>query len=207
MTTTALADELLLQAVGVAPHADARHLARISGLPEPAVAARIDHLRAVGAIHGRRSGGYRLSDDGEDRRRAAITDGLEGDVLAAIEDAYDEFCSLNAEFKELCTRWQLKPGGTLVLNDHRDAAYDAVVVAGVQLLHDRVQLVVADLAAAAERFAIYAARFAEAAARLRGGDTAALLQPLSESLHDLVMELHTDLLLTLGRERTDVDGD
>ncbi len=39
----------------------------------------------------------------------------------------------------------------------------------------------------------------------RGGDDDALAKPLSGSYHDVWMELHEDLLATLGRERTDAD--
>ena len=42
-------------------------------------------------------------------------------------------------------------------------------------------------------------------ARFRDGDDDALAKPLSGSYHDVWMELHEDLLATLGRERTDAD--
>jgi hypothetical protein len=41
---------------------------------------------------------------------------------------------------------------------------------------------------------------------LADGDTAAFARPMSHSYHDVWMELHEDLLLTLGRERDAADG-
>lgn len=57
----------------------------------------------------------------------------------------------------------------------------------------------------APRFAIYRTRFESKLAAFRSGDTDALAKPLTGSYHDVWMELHEDLLATLGRERTEHD--
>ena len=56
------------------------------------------------------------------------------------------------------------------------------------------------------RFASYALRLTRALERFKGGDGAALARPLSGSYHDVWMELHQDLLLSLAKERGDSDG-
>ena len=49
-------------------------------------------------------------------------------------------------------------------------------------------------------------RFSTALERLRAGDTDAFTRPLTDSYHDVWMQLHEDLLLTMGRERSSADG-
>lgn len=46
----------------------------------------------------------------------------------------------------------------------------------------------------------------QAVERLRQGDPDALAKPLSHSYHDVWMELHEDLLNSLGRETSEADG-
>ena len=57
-----------------------------------------------------------------------------------------------------------------------------------------------------ERFSAYGPRFAKALARLRAGDLDAFTRPLSGSYHDVWMELHQDLIVTLGMTRTAADA-
>ena len=66
--------------------------------------------------------------------------------------------------------------------------------------------VTAELAGFLPRFGRYEDDFTAALDRLRNGDTRALAAPLSASYHDHWMELHQDLLSTLGRERSTADG-
>jgi hypothetical protein len=56
------------------------------------------------------------------------------------------------------------------------------------------------------RFRGYQERLPAALERLEKGDTAAFATPMSASYHCVWMELHQDLLLTLGRERDEADG-
>jgi hypothetical protein len=119
---------------------------------------------------------------------------------AAAEQAYAAFLPINPRFKEVCTRWQMRDGGQEP-NDHTDADYDAKVIEDLGTTHDEVVV-----GRSAARFARYAVRFGAALERVRGGDTAAFARPMSHSYHDVWMELHEDLLLTLGRERDAADG-
>jgi hypothetical protein len=116
--------------------------------------------------------------------------------------AYTSFIPLNAVFKQLCTDWQLLPGDRL--NDHTDAAYDRAVIDRLGPVHDAVHEVVA--ATGRPRFRAYLPRFAAALEGLRGGDLSALTRPLTESYHDVWMELHEDLLVSLDWERSEDDG-
>lgn len=209
IATGATVDHLdnVLHAVAVVPFADAAHLARLTGAAEPTVEAQLERLVAEGLLVPRNQRGHQLTTAGEERRERTITDRLDEEQWSALERAHERFCDVNESFKELCTRWQVKPGPTLVLNDHADTAYDAEVLASVGVLHDEIQALLQPAVEAVARLQPYTTRFAAAMNRLDGGEIDALLVPLTGSLHDLAMELHCDLLLTLGLARTDRDGD
>ena len=136
-----------------------------------------------------------------DERAAAQCD---DDVTAA----YGAFLERNEEFKILCTDWQLRAidGADPVPNDHTDEAYDARIVERLGALHERVTPAVDALADTMARYSPYGDRLAGAWKRVADGDRSAIARPLSGSYHDVWMELHQDLLLTLGRERGDADG-
>lgn len=122
----------------------------------------------------------------------------------AVEHANTTFLELNQPFKELCSRWQMRPDGSV--NDHGDQSYDDAVVADLGALHEQVLALTAEIAQVLPRFGRYPRAFRRAYERLLSGDRKAFAAPLSESYHDAWMELHQDLLSTLGRERAAADG-
>src|SRR5690606_36153048 len=91
---------------------------------------------------------------------------------AALDTAYEAFLPVNGEFKRLCTDWQVR-SDTGEPNDHTDRAYDDGVVARLGEVHDRITVVLKDLAAALGRFDAYIRRLENALERIRGGDVAA----------------------------------
>ncbi len=136
---------------------------------------------------------HRWGVDAESRRDRAARD--------AINTAYRRFLSLNQPFKQLCTDWQLRGDGASALNDHTDSVYDRNVIERLIHMHRDTLDVVDDLARAAPRFGRYRERFEAAVDRLRAGDCSAFTAPLADSYHDVWMELHEDLLVTLGLPR------
>ena len=93
-----------------------------------------------------------------------------------------------------------------MINDHADARYDREIVDRLTS-HDRqCEPMFDDLSAGLSRFRDYQERLDAALDRLAAGDAAAFATPMSASYHCVWMELHQDLLLTLGRERDDADG-
>jgi hypothetical protein len=130
-------------------------------------------------------------------------------VRDVVRGAYEQFFGLNPELLHVCTDWQLIGGeGSTELNDHRDAAYDALVVSHLATIHDKVVPVLAELAAALERFGGYENRLGEALGRVQrgpaGGDDWAdwFTKPTIDSYHTAWFELHENLLATLGIERS-----
>lgn len=123
------------------------------------------------------------------------------DGLAA---AYPGFLELNTELKELCGAWQLRPGpeGDPVPNDHADPDYDGEVVTRLSGLDEQVQPLCGQFGQVAERYQPYGARLAGAAEKVRAGDPKMFTGVMCGSYHDIWMELHEDLILTMGINRS-----
>jgi hypothetical protein len=200
----------VLHALKVKGFAEPPAIAESTGLAEAEIEPIVSTLGADGLATHRdgRISGWTLSAEGKTehlRLLAADRDAAGAD--AALELAYKGFLDANEAFKALCTDWQLRTvGGEQVMNDHTDAAYDAAIAVRLQSLHAGIVPVIDDLASALPRFEPYARRLTSAAERFSGGEAHALARPLSNSYHDVWMELHQDLLLSLGRERDASDG-
>ncbi|MGU3586793.1 pyruvate, phosphate dikinase [Rhodococcus sp. C26F] len=136
--------------------------------------------------------------------RIQVTDPSDRDRL---EQADEVFCEINGAFKQVCTEWQMRTvDGEAVPNSHDDADYDGKVLDALTELHSQVCDLTADLTRWLPRFASYEPRLAAALERARSGDVSAVARPMSGSYHDTWMELHEDLIVTLGRVRTARDG-
>ena len=121
--------------------------------------------------------------------------------------AYERFERINRDLLTLFTDWQMVPAaGGRTPNDHADADYDRRVIDDLSALHTLAEAMLEQLAQGQVRFADYNLRLADALMRLRAGDNRAFATPMSASYHCIWMELHEDLLVTLGRERDEADG-
>lgn len=198
---------LVLHTLRLSGFAPAERIARGAGLDEPTVAEILQKAQAEGQATERsgRISGWVLTPEGRSEHAALLAAELEErNARAATEEANSAFLELNEPFKELCSRWQMRPDGSI--NDHSDQTYDAEVVAELGPLHHKVVALTSRLAETLPRFGRYPRAFSAARERLTSGDTKAFAAPLSESYHDAWMELHQDLLSTLGRERSAADG-
>ncbi|MDT5218102.1 MAG: hypothetical protein QOF15_207 [Mycobacterium sp.] len=125
---------------------------------------------------------------------------------ATLAAAYDEFRSINTEFKALVTAWQLKDGQP---NNHEDADYDAAVLARLDGVHQRVISIVATVTAQLPRLSSYPAKLGAALDRVNSGEISWLTRPLIDSYHTVWFELHEELILAVGltREQAARSGD
>jgi hypothetical protein len=186
-------------------------VADATGLPAALVGELLAQLLAEG-LAGHRGGrlpGFTLTAQGKAEHAARIATDLPAEARPRLDTGYAAFLPLNATFKQLCTEWQLRPTaeGATVPNDHADAGYDATIVERLGVIHGDLAPVLADVAHTATRFGRYQPRLAAALDRVRAGDRTAFARPLSDSYHDVWMELHEDFLLSLGRSRDHADGD
>jgi hypothetical protein len=113
--------------------------------------------------------------------------------------AYEAFEQLNREVLQLCTDWQVRPGGAL--NDHRDAAYDWSLIDRLTAVDERTGPLLRRLGGAVPHFAPYRQRLRSARRRVADGEHDWFTSPRVDSYHTVWMELHEDLLAALGRER------
>jgi hypothetical protein len=203
-------DLLVMHTIRLKGFAEPPAIVEATGVAEPDTIAIVEDLGA-GGMATRREGrvtGWVLTPDGKvEHRRRLAEDRQAAKADAELEVAYSGFLEANGALKGLCTDWQLRVvDGEQVINDHSDSGYDAAITERLDLLHRDVVPVLDDLAGAVARFGRYPARLSSALDRFQAGDPGALARPLSGSYHDVWMELHEDLLLSLGRERSDADG-
>jgi hypothetical protein len=135
------------------------------------------------------------------RAEADVRFRLADDAEAAVQGVYDRFLPLNRSLLQICTDWQVRPGG--VPNDHADKAYDWGVVDRLVALDEQTGPVVRSLGRRVSRFAQYRERLRGARRRVQDDEHDWLLSPRIDSYHTVWMQLHEDLLLGLGLDRAE----
>ncbi|MFB4309961.1 hypothetical protein [Actinomadura sp. GTD37] len=177
----------VLHALCVKGMAGAAYLSLMTGRPESAVlpAAR-DHVAAGAAVFVAAREVWRITEPGRSRHAAEVRADLTPAAAGALRACHDRFVPLDHRVKELCTRWQ-----------RREAAAEADVRAELADLHRDLLAVAARMAGTRPRYARYAERLTAARDRFESGDAKALTGVLCDSYHEVWMELHRDLRLTL----------
>ena len=202
VTPTADPHFLVLHALRLKKFASDAAVAQVTQLSE-SDARRALEAAVAGELATYRDGritGWALTPAGRARHRdLLLAEGAATDARAAIQLAYDKFLAVNTELLTVCTDWQLRSGE---LNDHTDRSYDRGVVERLGDIDDYIQPVCADLAAALSRFAPYGPRLANARRRIESGEGDWFAKPMIDSYHTVWFELHEDLLVTLGLERS-----
>ena len=120
-----------------------------------------------------------------------------------VDAAHSGFIALNARFLATVTNWQIrpKPADPLAANDHTDLGWDERVLDDLRRIEVELRPVSQQLAAALERFSGYAERYSAALDRVNRGERAWVAQPKIDSCHTVWVELHEDLVATLGMPR------
>jgi hypothetical protein len=150
------------------------------------------------------SRGWSLTERGRlenERRLAAELQSVGGG--SAVEQAHAAFLPLNARFQEVVTRWQVRPlhGSPMAANDHTDFRWDGRVIEALGTAGRRLETLCADLSAMLTRFDGYTERYAAALAHVEAGERRWVDGVGFDSCHVVWMQLHEDLLATLGIER------
>jgi len=197
---------VVLNGVRLKGFAEPGALAGVTGLEGTELDTILAELADQGLASHRegRVSGWTLTTAGqvEHRRRAAV-ELAEAGCGSEVEARYREFVGLNPRLLATATAWQMKDdGGRAVLNDHADRAYDDEVLATLHRLHDDAMPLASALGQLLERYTRYGPRLAAAVERVEAGETDWFTKPLIDSYHTVWFELHEDLLLTLGRQRS-----
>jgi hypothetical protein len=143
---------------------------------------------------------WQLTPVGREEHRIALSEDV-GHIHIAdkLRDAYEVFLGVNERFKVLCGDWQLRDGAP---NDHSDPTYDGSVVEQLVALNGDALPVVTSMGAVLARLAPYAPRLASTCRRVVAGETNMFTGVMCGSYHDVWMELHEDLILTQGIDRS-----
>jgi hypothetical protein len=191
----AAVSELVLHSLVIKGFCSEAAAADATGLPVETVTETLDHLgdRGLARYRDGRISGWAPTPEGRAEHRELLGGPLAASDPAAALVVYERFAPLNAEFKLVCTDWQL--GG------QDRGAIDRLVD-----IHRRASQLLTELCPALPRVAHYQARLEDALTALQAGDGDRFTRPLCNSYHDVWMELHQDMLLTLGLSRTSADA-
>ena len=204
---------LVLHAIRLRGPASLAELASRFSLEPAHVRSTLETLREgeLAKLYEGRLAGWMLTSAGRAEGERLLAEQLDRTALRGVVTAfYQQFLVMNPELLSICTDWQVRVvGQEEVLNDHLDAARDAVVLNRLAQLHHGVLPLLQQLAAGLERFEGYSSRLGYAHERIGIGQTEWLTGPRIDSYHTVWFELHEDFLATLGRQRSDerVDND
>lgn len=198
---------LALHAVRIKGFADDATVARRFGLDRAEVTEHLLDFEAYGFV--RRSefldlSGWGVTDRGRTANEAQLRAELEETGAGpAVRAAYDRFLAHNERLLRACTGWQLRPqpGDPYAVNDHSDWAWDERVLRDLRDLAGRLREIVAELSGVLTRFAGYDERFEASLRRVDEGDLSGVDKPREDSCHTVWMELHEDLIASLGESR------
>ena len=198
-------DFLVLHGLRLKGFAEVWLLTEMTALADAEVARRLE-AAAAGELAVRRDGrisGWTLTPGGRARHAELLDEDVaSAGCLSTLTAAYPRFGALNGDLKAVCTDWQLREG---VPNDHLDPGYDRGVISRLRALNDGVVPLCAEMADHLSRLAPYGPRLSAAVDRVEAGDRDGFTRPLANSYHDICMELHEDLIASLGLTRTAAD--
>ncbi|WP_040421055.1 transcriptional regulator [Actinopolymorpha alba] len=207
MTYASTPDLLVLHAVRVTGVADDAAVSRRTGIDQDVVSELLKDYEAYGwATHVEFAGtsGWTLTERGREEDSTRLTKELDqAGARTTVERVHRVFESLNGRVVKACTDWQLRPkqDDRLAANDHSDPEWDARVLDELSTLARELTQLVSDLSGALARFGGYDGRFSAALARARTGEKQWVTGVGVASCHAVWMELHEDLLSTLGIPR------
>ena len=148
--------------------------------------------------------GWTLTESGRAEGERRLAEELDRTGSRPVVDrAHTTFARLNERFLGTLTRWQIRPQpwDAMAANDHADHRWDDRVLDELGAYGRRLAPVCAELTAELERFAGYGDRYAGALTRVARGERAWVDGTGIDSCHTVWIELHEDLLATLGLER------
>lgn len=196
--------DLVLHGLAIKKHADAAAIAPLIGLGVDETTVLLERAAASGRASAAQ-GKFLLTP----LARVALDCNYSKQYADIRRDArfvaaHEAFERINLELKALITDWQtIKVGGERIVNDHRDEAYDERIIDRLGGLHERAEVILAALAAAAPRFEYYRRALGVALENAEDGVVEWVSDARRDSYHTIWFELHEDLLRTIGRQRVE----
>ena len=202
---------LILHALRIRGFVQLSEIVISTGLKVEEVESHLDSFKENNLVNYRegRIEGWMLTQEGRGRSQQLVTSELESSGFREeINSNYQGFLSSNQRFLSLCTDWQLRTvNGEQEINDHSDTTYDEEVITRLVDINNEIQPVCKSLADSLNRFEGYSRRFSEALHKVQNNEPEWFTKPMIDSYHTIWFELHENLLVTLGIERTkETDG-
>jgi len=200
-------DLSVLHAVRVTGVASDAAVSRRTGIDQDTASEPLQDFEAYGWVTHVEFGGtsgWTLTERGRDEDTRKLGEELDQTgARAAVEQAHKEFEILNGRLVRACTDWQLRPaeGDRLASNDHSDPQWDGRVLDELTVIGGELTRLISGLASVLARFGVYDDRFGAALTRVRAGEGQWVAGIGVASCHAVWMELHEDLLATLGIPR------
>jgi len=207
MTHASSPELSVLHALRVTGVAGDAAVSRRSGIDQDTAAELLRDFEAYGWVTHVEFGetsGWALTEFGRDQDSRKLAEELDqAGGRATVEQAHKEFEVLNGRLVKACTDWQLRrtEGDRLASNDHSDPQWDGRVLDELTVIGAELTRLTDSLVSVLARFDGYADRFGTALARARAGDGQWVAGVGVASCHAVWMELHEDLLSTLGIPR------
>lgn len=193
---------VVLHGLAIKKHADASAIASVCQMPVELVGAALAALKDRQLVF-ESSDFYSLTPVGAvvlGNQYAQFCAGLRR--TPAFVDTYDQFEVVNTDLKALITEWQVvETGGLSSPNDHSDEAYDNHIIDRLGGVHERVEIILKQLAAHEPRLSTYIGKLQAALERAEDGEIEWVSDVRIESYHTVWFELHEDLLRLLGKKR------
>ena len=148
--------------------------------------------------------GWTLTESGRSENERQLAQELAvAESNSSIRHVYMTFLPHNDRLLRACTDWQLRPTSAdpLAANEHTDKEWDQRVLTTLSSLCDDFRPLCQELGGRFVRFQGYDDRFAAALARVERGEHSWVARPRADSCHTVWMELHEDLVATLGIRR------
>jgi len=179
---------VVLHALRLKGMADVAEIARAGGLAPAAVEAELADLLAAGMVRFfDKRGSWSLTPEGRaEHARLLRVDLADAGCVVVVESAYRRILGVNVEL--LATITALQQGEPAVER--------------LQAVHHEALGATAELAVELERMRSYGPRLSTALERVEAGEQEWVARPLMDSYHTVWHELHEDLLLTLGIDRS-----
>jgi hypothetical protein len=197
---------LTLHAVRLLGFADTARLAYRFRQNVDEVRERLLDFQAVGWVSHSQFGdttGWSMTPVGRAEGQRRLAEELNPDDRHRVGAAHRQFLTLNGPFLEAATRWQVRAltGSTMRPNDHTDQGWDDRIIEDLRRLGGRLRPLNDDVAAIVPRMDGYADRFDVALDTVSRGDHRWVTGVGIDSCHVVWMQLHEDVLATLGLER------
>lgn len=207
MTHASSPDLLVLHAVRVTGVADDTAVSRRTAIDRDTVGELLPDFEAYGWVTHVAFGGtsgWTLTERGRDEDSRKLAEELEAaGARTTVEQVHKAFENLNGRLVRACTDWQLRPTASdrLASNDHSDPVWDARVLDELTVIGGELNQLIRVLADVLGRFGGYDEWFSAALTSARAGEGQWVAGVGVPSCHAVWMELHEDLLSTLGIPR------